>query len=88
MVIEIDKNSFTAPKINILELINLHIKKKILSRRNSSRINKKIIKKNNPKILIKYGNLFSKILTDNPNWNMPIKYLIDFAKCMAKNSNP
>ena len=74
-------------KDNIIELINLHIKKygpeEILQE-----LIKKLLKKNNPKILIEYGNLFSKILTDNPNGNMPIKDLIDFAKCMANNSNP
>ena len=51
---------------------------------------KKLLKKNNPKILIEYANLFGKILTDNINTsnNIQNKELIEYSKYMANNNNP
>ena len=74
-------------KDNIIELINENIQKN--GTEIIQELIKKLLKKNNPKLLIEYSNLFGKIITDNKNIsnNMPNKELVDYSKFMANNSN-
>ena len=73
-------------KDNLVELINMSIKtngpefiiKELI---------KKLLKKNNPKVLIEYSNLFGQILIENKA-NISNKELIEYSKYMANNNNP
>ena len=83
-----DKIAEIKLKDNIIELISINNKINGPETLIQELI-QKLLKKNNPKILIEYSNLFSKILSDESIQNkISSKELIEYSKYMANNNNP